>query len=278
MIGNEPKVVKPLRACGCFINPLPTAFSDALTYEEQVCKIEYKVNEIIEYLTNSTSEWKEYTDQQIQILKSYVDSQDLAYYNELKNQLDDSIADTQQKLAELKTYIDGKVMQLRSEFNQKIDITMAEFDVKFQNFKKEIYDLINKFTVTCFNPTNGKYETTCKVIQDLYESLRYQAATCMDFDASGITASQFDSLQMTCTEFDLYGLIKLNLNYCKCVMLSPFTGLKDTITNVIKQAIQAFGNGITATAFDSRTDITCTFFDNKALTATQFDFESSTLL
>lgn len=46
--------------CGCFQNSIPSVFNPALTYDEEVRKLCYAVNEIINYIDALPDELKEY--------------------------------------------------------------------------------------------------------------------------------------------------------------------------------------------------------------------------
>lgn len=54
--------IKPIR--GCYSTPvLPTVYDEALSYEEQVCKLTHKMNEIIDFANGElTEELRDYID------------------------------------------------------------------------------------------------------------------------------------------------------------------------------------------------------------------------
>lgn len=273
---NDENFIKPL----CFYNNfvLPIYFDDDLDSYQKLLKIQLKLNELIEYVNGTTNGWKDYTDEQIAILKNYVDKQDVLYYNMLNKQINDAVNAMQDDLRNLKLYTDSEIAKLKVYINNEITGLEAEFNLKLEIFMNKVKKMLEEYTVICFNPTNGLYEKTCKIIQDIYEKLRYQAVTALEFDASGVTAKQFDDIGMDATTFDLYSKVKLKLQWCECIMINPFTGLKDSIINVIQQAITFSSNALTSSAFDSRAEITCSYFDSKSLTCTQYDFDGATLL
>lgn len=49
----------------------------------------------------------------------------------------------------------------------------------------------------------GEYENVSKVIQDVYDSTRFNAITCTEFDGLELSATEFDSYEMTASNFDL---------------------------------------------------------------------------
>lgn len=54
--------IKPIKNC-CFVPVLPTTYDDSLSYEEQICKLLSKMNEIIDFANGELSdELKAYID------------------------------------------------------------------------------------------------------------------------------------------------------------------------------------------------------------------------
>ena len=71
----------PLTRIFKFRFPCVSQFNLELMYEtddrEFLCKIVYTLNEVIEAVNNFGTDYKDYTDEQINLLKQYVDSQDI---------------------------------------------------------------------------------------------------------------------------------------------------------------------------------------------------------
>lgn len=260
---------------------LPTSYTVSLTFEEQLIEFNIKLNEIIDVVnTISLDAINKLIDTAINNLKSYVDNQDNILYNYVDNNIeqtkiyaDNEILKSQnylisllnEKYLYLLQYIDINNNLLKSEFQRKID----ELNEKIDNIIIE--------NILLLDPTTGKLSNIQTVINNIYNYLRYNAITALEFDSLGITAKQFDDLHITARDFDLSSkeiLIK-NKNY---YMYNPFTGIYEPITSVINYLADFHKpNPITANDFDTL-DLSCSTFDDKQITAYNFDLDGKSLL
>lgn len=55
----------------------------------------------------------------------------------------------------------------------------------------------------------GLVENVSKVIMDVYETLRQNAITCSEFDALLLSATEYDSKQISAYNFDVNGKVFL---------------------------------------------------------------------
>ena len=207
MENNE---IKPIPKLCSTIGLLPTSYLMSMTYLEQItwiCNyINTKINEAIsgikpfeEYVTNKLNEFQE-------ILNSYVSSLDdvktdiieinniLSEHNrfiiELNNKIDNNFEETKTLIANnfdrLKSYVDYN----DSLLNQKIEnIQIGEI---------QIYD-----------PTTGILSPLQEVINNLYGVSNKDGLTASEFDGLDLTATAFDSYQITAYEFDSQGKVIL---------------------------------------------------------------------
>lgn len=123
---------------------------------------------------------------------------------------------------------------------------------------------------------HGQIDNVQNVVYNLYSYLRYFGITALEFDSLGLTVDEFDNKELTARNFDLYGkneiLVDFNRN-----MFSPFTGEITPLSVVINQLANFHKEPITAQQFDEL-QLTTENFDNKNLSAYQFDWEGKTLL
>lgn len=59
--------------------------------------------------------------------------------------------------------------------------------------------------ILIFNPTTGYKESIDKVVNDIYDTLRYWGVTALEFDDYGITCTSFDNMDLSAIKFDVYG-------------------------------------------------------------------------
>ena len=277
-MSEELKPVVPLLCCD-----IPSVYSNKQSYYECLCYIGYKVNECIDAINGFTDAYKQYTDEKVAELKTYVDGLNNDIYNHIaeteKNirndmnkkdaELDKKIDDVQNNLIERINKLNVIIYQLNSETRNYIDSSIAK-----------LYDYINDYVpsnMEVLNPIKGYYTSLNQALGDMYDNLRYNALTCNEFDSLNLTCTEFDSLLLSCTEFDLYGAKRFRVD-SNLYIHSPFTGEYVFYQDVINQLAELhFNNPITASEFDALL-LTVTAFEAKALSAYTFDSNAKTAL
>lgn len=209
------------------INPpswlsLPSAWDWSLSYAENLRKLVYNVNVIIQYLQDLQTNYEEYTDQKVAELKAYVDAadqalheyvdqlnasmkeyvdtQDLAYWSRhledvqrLQNNIDTLRAYCDENFEDIRTKhaqdIAGLYGALQSQYEQltaytdrQIDVLQAWTQEQLDALRLEV-DEINEDGFRIDNPTTGERDHVGNTVNDVYNALRVHAITCEDFDA-----------------------------------------------------------------------------------------------
>lgn len=277
-MSKELKPVVPLLCCD-----IPSVYSNKQSYYECLCYIGYKVNECIDAINGFTDAYKQYTDEKVAELKTYVDGLNNDIYNHIaeveKNirndmdkkdaELDKKIDDVQNDLIERVNRLNVLIYQLNGETRDYIDTSIAK-----------LYDYINDYVpsnMQVLNPVKGYYTSLNQALGDMYDNLRYNALTCNEFDSLNLTCTEFDNLLLSCTEFDLYGAKRFRVD-SNLYMHNPFTGKYVFYQDVINQLAELhFNNPITASEFDALL-LTVTAFEAKALSAYTFDSNAKTAL
>ena len=277
-MAEELKPLVPLLCCD-----VPSVYSNKQSYYECLCYIGYKVNECIDAINGFTDAYKQYTDEKIAELKTYVDNLNTDIYNHIaeveKNirndmdkkdtELDNKINDVQNDLIERVNRLNVLIYQLNGETRKYIDSEVAK-----------LYEYIKLYVpnnIKVLNPVKGYYTSLNQALGDMYDNLRYYALTCNEFDSLNLTCTEFDNLLLSCTEFDLYGAKRFHVD-SNLYMHSPFTGKYVFYQDVINQLAELhFNNPITASEFDALL-LTVTAFEAKALSAYTFDSNAKTAL
>lgn len=277
-MSEELKPVVPLLCCD-----IPSVYSNKQSYYECLCYIGYKVNECIDAINGFTDAYKQYTDEKVAELKTYVDGLNNDIYNHIaeveKNirndmnkkdaELDKKIDDVQNNLIERINRLNVLIYQLNSETRQYIDSEVTK-----------LYEYIKLYmpnNIKVLNPVKGYYTSLNQALGDMYDNLRYYALTCHEFDSLNLSCKEFDNLLLSCAEFDLYGAKRFRVDN-NLYMHSPFTGEYVFYQDVINQLAELhFNNPITASEFDALL-LTVTAFEAKALSAYTFDSNAKTAL
>lgn len=275
---EELKPVIPLLCCD-----IPSVYSNKQSYYECLCYIGYKVNECIDAINGFTDAYKQYTDEKVTELKTYVDNLNTDIYKHITeveknirndmdkkdNELNKKIDNVQTELIERINKLNVLIYQLNGETRDYIDASITK-----------LYDYINNYVpsnMQVLNPVKGYYTSLNQALGDMYDNLRYNALTCNEFDSLNLTCTEFDNLLLSCTEFDLYGAKRFRVD-SNLYMHNPFTGEYVFYQDVISQLAELhFNNPITVSEFDALL-LTVTEFESKALSAYTFDSNAKTAL
>lgn len=178
--------------CNSYIFQLPLAFDESLSYLEQVCAILKKLNETIEQV-NKNTEVLENID--VNFTKIYEDLAKMQQEIEtFENEVDQNIDN---KFNVIQTQLTSILNDYQASFNLKIDTEIANVNNRI--------DRIELGDISAYNPTTGRVENINKVLTDIYDSVRYDAITCTEFESLDLTASEFDAVEITAFNFDNNG-------------------------------------------------------------------------
>lgn len=275
---EELKPVVPLLCCD-----IPSIYSNKQSYYECLCYIGYKVNECIDAINGFTDAYKQYTDEKVSELKTYIDGLNRDIYNHItkvetniRHDMDTRDNELDEKINKVQTNLLDKI----STLNILIYALNAETRAHIDTEVKKLYDYINDYVpnnMEVLNPVRGYRTSLNQALADIYDNLRYYALTCNEFDSLNLTCTEFDGLSINCTEFDLYGAKRFRVD-SNLYMHDPFTGKYVFYQDVIyKLAELHFDNPITASEFDALL-LTVTAFQSKALSAYTFDSNAKTAL
>lgn len=275
---EELKPVVPLLCCD-----IPSVYSNKQSYYECLCYIGYKVNECIDAINGFTDAYKQYTDEKVSALKTYIDGLNRDIYNHItevetniRHDMDTRDNELGEKINKVQTNLLDKISVLNILIYDLNAETRAHIDTEV----KKLYDYINDYVpnnMEVLNPVRGYRTSLNQALADIYDNLRYYALTCNEFDSLNLTCTEFDGLSINCTEFDLYGAKRFRVD-SNLYMHDPFTGKYVFYQDVIyKLAELHFDNPITASEFDALL-LTVTAFQSKALSAYTFDSNAKTAL
>lgn len=267
---------------------LPLSYDDSLSYYETLCRFADKVNELIERLNLYQEEYRDYVDEQVSFLKTYIDEQDNATKTVLEIKMENLKNETERQMNELKLHlkqtlddVNNKLAEYSESLVRIYDFVVSDQnrqDIYFKNILEEFYhkiwSLIDQYTNIIYNPTNGQLTTVEQAINDIWNILRYQALTCIEFEWLGYSCDKWDSIGYSALDFDLYSGVKYGKRICDCWMINPYTGEKSLVTDVIYTLIGMRAEGLTTEQYDAK-NLTASRFDSTNITAYDFDFQGS---
>lgn len=309
-----------------FLNPLkhiayfsqmeiPTVYSDALSYLEDVSRLYQKVNEIIssynvlidyynslddtlKELQNKIAEWQKEIDA-LQVWQKELEAEFAAEIAKLNGQFEDLDAELTEKL-------DTAIAQMNANIQNILNQQMAVINAQLKAFEKQIADnnmemktwvqakldefehLIPTFQdVMIVNPKNNKLEPLQQVIDDIYMNTLWDALTCEEYDALGLTAAQYDDWYdvgfstgkgVTAERYDQHGRSVFFLPIRE-KRSNPVTGTMEKPIRIIRtntDLLRAPG-AITAKEYDAM-GITAAEYDALKVSAYQYDWSGNRLV
>ena len=181
-------------------------------------------------------------------------SNDVETINKWKDEWTDEFEDIRTLIDDL----NSKYTTLESDFNILVETVATnfaqlttEFDTRFRNQEDRI---------------NLLFEKQKKEVSDRLDAFQLEVRRTLE-----LMNSRINSLENRLN----YVLDNLLDNV---LMINPFTGLKESVVNVINYLSSLhMVDGITANAYDTL-ELTATYYDGKELTATQYDTNATNLL
>lgn len=274
-------LLKPSMCIG--LCDVPSVYSNKQSYYEVLCYINYKINECIGAINGFTDAYKKYTDGEIAKLKEYVDGLN----DDIKRYIDGQVTILNEKIDNNYNTLDSKIDSVKQKLQESINILtnlLYELNAKVYNYIdteiNRLYKYIETYAcknVKCLNPTNGLYESICKILSDMWDKLRYCGITCKQFDDLSLTCDSFETLNFNCTEFDLYAGCVLYKSP-RFYMHDPFTGEYVFYQNVIYKLYNLHRNNPITTQEYDELQLTAEAYDAKQITAYNYDNNAKTLL
>ena len=304
---------------------LPTVFSDTLSYMEQLSAFSKKLNELITSYNKFSGEYENYVKEQLAPYQSQLDNLDKrlnSVVKEINDNFDAFKVDVNARVNDQNASIE----QLRTDVNAKIDDYKADIYSKLSKTEKEIYahveseflrlktDLTTQVTiqlqflrrlidlhdnniktwlegrlseflseiprgqVIVTNPTNGTLDSLQQTLFDMYDYYRTDGLTAQEYDNLQLTASEYDAQGLTAYEYDFYATRTLQIDE-RFYMNDPFNGEFKLISRVVDELADLHKGDSTFTAeqYDAL-EMAAETYDGKELTAYGYDWQGKLLL
>lgn len=196
---------------------------------------------------------------------SGLDAQFAALTNEVRSELVNVKLQVNEALANL----NQRILDNNEFVFEYVQFTLDEF---IRNFP----DIVN---IQVYNPFRGSMTGLQTAINDLYDMSCIYGLTAIQFDTLDLTAQQFDDEDLTAREFDQYGYNLMHYPDPRYYMFDPFTGEINLVKNVVQKlaALHTDAESVNVTEFEAL-DLTAEEFDATEITAFNFDWYSKTLL
>ena len=205
----------------------------------------------------------------------YVDSQLQPYITQLNlalaevRSLKDLIDGWDELLAEVRRDFTQADINIRNDYLAKINTLRLATEYALQELSDRIDNIAFEYP-DILDPTSGLYANIATVIYNVYDVLRYNALTALQFQAADLTAQELDDLGLTAHEWDLNGYQYLYNQITQCI--NPLTGERASICAILQDlALYASQRTWTALIWDGW-DRDAATIDGLDITAFDFDY------
>lgn len=183
------------------IGMIPLSYKESLTYEEQLLWLQKNLNEAIELLNQLKEDFDnidlnfEELEQRINVVSEGLELLTLRVSSLEENSV------TKEELASAISLLDG---QLRTLINEEYSILKEYVDTQDENLQYQI-DHFDVDNITILDPTTGLQSSIQTVIDNIYDQTRTDGISAAEFDALQLTAQAFDEKEITAFNFDQHG-------------------------------------------------------------------------
>lgn len=266
-------------------------------YQQLVLRVTALENEIDTFETQVRSEFErlkadldaDFAAQKAEIDQALEDTKAevAAQIELLTREVDEAISGLDAQFAALTNEVRSELVTVKIQVNEALavldqrildnnEFLFAYVENRLDQFIRDFPDLVN---IQVYNPFRGSMTGLQTAINDLYDMSCIYGLTAIQFDQLDITAQQFDDEDLTAREFDQYGYNLLHYPDPRYYMYDPFTGEINLVKNVVQKlaALHTDAESVNVTEFEAL-DLTAEEFDATDITAFNFDWYSKTLL
>lgn len=208
----------PKKQIPYFINTLPLTYNASITYYEQVGQLVYKINELIDAMNSYAEDYKSYTDEQIALLKKYVDSQITevyAYADKINIDLTNLIgitadnlkADYISRINQLNDSLNARITQEVFTINNRITSEVITLNTRISLEVQNLKDYIDSqlIDIKVIDPTTGLISDLQTTLNNIVNLMKGDALTAEQYDALKLTAQAYDNKKLTAYQYDFNG-------------------------------------------------------------------------
>lgn len=181
-------------------------------------------------------------------------------FNDLKSSVELEISQMKSEILELKYELAVQIGEVREEVRIYIDNKFEDFIAHLPDYEHLIVR----------NPVTGEQTTVQVALDSLYDMFNIDGITAGEYDSLELTAGDFDALNITAGEYDKHARTILGYPDMRYYMRSPFTGEIVPVQEVIMSLWGLHNQGISAGDFDAA-DLTAGEFDALELQAYYYD-------
>lgn len=257
-------------------------------YVELKGRVDALENEIDTFETQIRSEFDKLKQEQqaeFEALKAETKATITAEVNRLERLVNEAIAnleaefnrlliEVRTKINDLETQIQLAIINLNNTLDANNEYMMQWVENRLQDFINSLPEIL---TVEVYNPYRGRVTDIQQAINDIYSIACVFGLTAEQYDSLQLTATEYDNKALTAMEYDQYGYKLLNYPDPDLYMISPFTGQRVLVKDVVMDLAHLHMGGVTAEVYDLK-ELTAETYDALELTAFNYDWFGDQLL
>lgn len=194
----------------------------------------------------------------------------LAEIYKMLDEYDARIKANETEVSDLRNIVFNVVAQISSLYSFIETYTNLVGEKVFNQLKAYI-DQWSKELPPCVCPVDGELEPINTALRHLYDFYN-RGISASNYDDLVITADTYERLNISAKEYDAYGTEFFN-SIKICSMISPFSGQRAMIYDVINKLADFHKNGISALEYDSD-NISAEMYEDKNISAYVYDWKN----
>lgn len=265
--------------CFPFVPVLPAVYDRALSYEEQLCLLASRVEalkqavddfdldgvkQVLDGFRSDMEAFQTSVTNQINAFENSVNTTNANFQSSVNTQIGSFLSKYSADIAALQDNIDIQAAAMNAGNKAYTDSEIAKVKEMIEQIEIDFNHIV------VFNPYRG-YRTALQVWIDDNSAFNTYAITAGEYDNLKWASKQYDDKLLTAYQYDF--LFKRIFESVVHGIINPFTGLQDTIQNVVDWLASLHYSGYTADVYDDF-DMTAETYDNKLITARAFNFSA----
>ena len=192
----------------------------------------------------------------------------------LENEFNRLLTEVTIKINSLEAEIQRAIISLNNQLEANNQFIFAWVENRLQEFIDSFPEIV---TISVYNPVRGEITDIQVAVNDLYSIASPYGLTAEQYDSLQLSAEEYDNYDLTAREYDQYGYKLLHYPDPDLYMISPFTGQQTLVKEVVYDLAHFHMNGLTASEYDAK-DLTAEVYDALDLTAFNFDWFGKELI
>lgn len=304
---------------------LPTVFSESLSYLEQLSAFSKKLNELIESYNKFSGDYENYVQEQLKPYQSQIDEL-TNRFNSIVQEINDNIdafkVETNAKInaqneaitvlknetnakidsykgeifdalnakqKEIYAHVEAEILRLKTDITAQVSLQLSFLRRLIDQHDKNVLSIVDakliEFlgkiptgTQLVINPTSGTIDTLQETLYDMYDYYRVDGLTAQQYDALELTAEAYDNQGLTAYNYDFYSQRTLTIDE-RFYMNDPFNGTFKLISRVVDELadLHKGDSAFTADGYDTL-KVTAERYDTQELSAYAYDWQGKLLL